>query len=201
MLRLGFLALAGFAILAAPVVAKPLPAPTASYSATATYTIGKDHYTSTVFANGANERRVVDTELGPQIVIIKRNEGKAYLLQPAIGALEMPLSSKEIGVDVGQLFTTTARPAGTETISGLKTTKYRLTAQPATNTKFTGTVWATDDGIIVKVDGTGSYRGQPTHVAMALSDVKRGDQPVSSFELPRDTRIIPAGPLVKQLLE
>lgn len=190
------------ALLAAPSAgAATLPPQVASYHATATYEIDGDRFTSTVVADHGRERRVIETPYGQQTVLLDPALGKAYLLQPSLGALSLDLSSHIAGIDLAALYGASAQPIGHETIEGLPVTKYRLSTHPADNTSFSGFVWSTEDGIFVKVDGTGTYRGRPSHIAMQLSGIERGPQDPAAFQLPQGSPVIDAGPLVKQLLD
>jgi hypothetical protein len=188
-----------FAAIAAPSFAARLPAPDAAYSATATYQFDNDRYTSTVIADHGRERRVVKTTYGPQTVLVNFPQGKAYLLQ-AIGAISIDMSSAIAGVDVSRLYTADAKSLGRETIDGIVVTKFRLTANPADNTGFTGLVWASDDGILVKIDGTGTYRGQPGRIRVQLGDIRRGPQNSALLEIPKGMPIMDANAVVKQFL-
>jgi hypothetical protein len=198
------LALAGACAIALhPVcaLAATLPAQTASYSATTIFEIDKDHYNSTVIADHGRERRMVETPYGTQTVVINPAEGKAYLLQAPLGALALDLKSRAAGVNLAQLYGADAQPVGHETLDGQSVTKYRLNAKPAQDASFSGYVWATSDGIFVKVDGTGIYRDKTSHVAMRLTGIQRGTQDPSSFALPPGMHVIDASSLVKQLLQ
>lgn len=193
--------IASLALSAAHAVAASLPIETATYSATATYDVDSAHYTSTVVADHGRERRVIQTPYGPQTVLIDLGAGKAYLLQPGMGAFAMDLSSREAGISLAQLYGAPADPVGKETIDGLQVTKYRLTASPAANANFSGFVWSTDDGIYVKAEGSGTYRGQTSHLAMRLTGIRRAAQDPAAFELPPNMPVLDANPIVKQLLQ
>ena len=188
------------ATLAPSSFAARLPAPNASYSANATYEFDGERYTSTVIADRGRERRVVKTTYGPQTVLVNFTKGKAYLLQPA-GVMSVDLSSGLAGLDVSRLYAADAEPQGQEKIEGVVVTKFRLTANPAQNTGFTGTVWASDDGMLVKVDGTGTFRGQPSHVFARLTDIRRGPQNPALLEVPGGVPILDANGFVRQLLD
>jgi hypothetical protein len=185
----------------APAVAATLPPQTASYSAVAAYDIGGNHYTSTIEADHGRERRVVKTDFGPQTVLIDPAAGKAYLLQPPVGAFALDLGSKAVGIDLAQLYRAQATPLGRETIDGLPVTRYRLSASAAANAQFAGDVWSTDDGIFVRIEGEGTYRGKSSHVAIRLTDIVHRREDPAAFSLPTGTRVIDASPIVQQLLD
>jgi hypothetical protein len=182
-------------------VAATLPAETAIYSAKASYDVDNDHYSSTVISDHGRERRVIQTPYGPQTVLIDPRAGKAYLIQPGMGAFAMDLSSREVGINLAQLYGAPAEPLGRETIDGIAVTKYHVTARPADNASFDGFVWSTDDGIYVKVEGSGAYRGQTSHIAMRLTDIRREAQDPAVLQLPPGLPVLDANPIVKQLLQ
>jgi len=189
------------ALWASAASAATLPMESASYSATATYDIDNNHYTSSVVADHGRERHVVQTPYGQQTIFISLAEGKAYLLQPPIGAFAMDLSSPEAGVALAVLYGAPAEPMSQETIDGMRVTKYRIATEPAANTRFDGFVWSTDDGIYVRVEGTGTHRGVSSHVARRLTGVRRAAQDPGSVTLPPGTPVLDANPIVKQFLQ
>jgi hypothetical protein len=190
---------ATLALLAIPAAAAPLPIPSAAYSATAIYDIDGNRYTSTVAADRGRERYVVDTPYGPQTLFVDHAAGKAYLQSP-LGAFKVDLASASAGLHIPQFYATDADPVGRETVDGMAVTKYRVSASPADNARFTGYVWSTADGIYVKAEGTGTYRGHASRVAMHLTGLVRAPQDPSTLSPPSDAPMVDANPIVEQFL-
>jgi hypothetical protein len=180
--------------------AATLPPETASYSADAILELGDQHFQSTVVADHGRERRVVETPYGPQTVILDLAGNKAFLIQPTMGAFSMDLASAAAGLDFAGLYETPVQPLGHEILDGLKVTKFRVSARPARNAGFDGFVWSTDDGIIVRVDGEGTYRNRTSHLGMRLGQIRRAAQDPSAFSLPPGLPVLNADSIVKLML-
>jgi hypothetical protein len=77
-------------------------------------------------------------------------------------------------------------------IEGLRATEYRLDDAASDGVRGAGTIWLSDDNILLRIEGTITRPGhKPMHLAMALSDVKLGPQPPSLFDVPAGLRRIP----------
>ena len=76
---------------------------------------------------------------------------------------------------------------GKETVNGMATTKYK-TIYEGPDGRFGGFTWFTDDNIAVKGFMVSESKGEKQRIKWTMSNVQRGDQPDSLFELPAGAR-------------
>ena len=76
---------------------------------------------------------------------------------------------------------------GKDTVNGMDTTKYK-TVYEGPDGRFAGITWFTDDNIAVKGDIVSESKGENQRILFTLSNLKRGKQPASLFELPKGAR-------------
>jgi hypothetical protein len=115
-----------------------------------------------------------------QIVITLHDEGRSFFLLPEIRRyVEVDLGAGNAGGE-GALGgrAPDPRPLGTETISGLSTTKHAFPDPEG------GYVWVTREGIVMRL-WTPVIGGQPP-VDMWLTDVRLGPQDARLFQIPPD---------------
>jgi hypothetical protein len=171
--------------------AATLPALHTAYDATASIDFGTTHIDSTVNAQGPKEHRTFDGKVGQQTVIIRHDLGKVYLIIPALNvAMSMDNGQIPGGYDLEMLQTIPVTAEGSETIDGLKATRYAINGQSPQGS-FDGHVWCTTDGIILKVDGTVQHEGKTTPVKIALAEVHIHPQDPKLFEIPATMKVIP----------
>ena len=187
--------LAAVALLAAPRPgwAEPVPGPQTSYKAVEVVEAqGGRAMQATVYRKGLSERREMHME-GQTVAIITRPADKQlFMLMPGMNtAMKMKYDRAMRDMDSGDLQGFDAEPVGEETVNGLETTKYRIEGDNGQGTTFDGHAWVTDDGIRAKLAGTVSFSdGTSSPIRITLSEVERGDQPNSLFELPEGTRVM-----------
>jgi hypothetical protein len=198
---LAALALAGGPALGTPASAATLPQPTDSYAADVSLDVGATHLAGTVRHDHGRELRTVDTNYGRQTFLVRPDRGRAWLLQAGLGvALEVELNSPELGIDLNRLYRIDAVPRGRETIAGLPVTRYRLAGEVVKNSRFEGDVWATDSGMLVKIDGTATDSGRPQPIRMMLANIRRGPQDPSNFEVPANLNAMKVDGAMRGLL-
>lgn len=186
---------------AAPGRAATLPQPADSYAADVAIDVGSSHLAGTVRHDRGRELRTVDTKYGRQTFLVRPDRGRAWLLQPGFGvAVEVELNAPELGVDLNRLYRLDARPLGHETVAGLPVTRYRLAGEVVKNSRFEGDVWATDRGILVKVEGTATDGGRVQPVRMLLANVTRGPQDPSQFEVPANLNVMKLDGAMREML-
>jgi hypothetical protein len=182
-------------------VADKLPLPKAAYSADVTFEEKGREFSGHVNVDGPKERREVRTVAGNQrVAIIRRDQGKVYDLRPQKHlAVALRLAAAEAageigspGTDIDAFYGADAQPEGTETINGFKTTKYDVKIVPGPDLTVAAVVWATDDGIIVKIMGKTSVGSDNSPAEMELKNVKIGPQDAALFEVPPGMTILSA---------
>ncbi len=200
------------ALSAGPALADKLPLPKAAYSADITFESKGREYGGHVNVDGVKERLDIKDPNGiTALRIIRRDTGKVYDLRPKrhlavvmrIAAAEAAGETGAPGIDVDSFYGVEATPEGTETISGLLTTKYsiKVDADQKDGTKagadqkdeltIDASVWTTDDGIVVRAIGKTSIEADIPPDRMELHNISRGPQEAALFELPPGMSVLP----------
>jgi hypothetical protein len=205
MQRLVPVALAAMTLVAAPAWADKLPLPKAAYSADVVFYAKGREFTGHINVDGPKERRQAKNAVGvDKTTIIRRDQGKAglvYDLKPARKlAVAMRMAAAEAageigapGIDIDAFYGAEAESQGLETIDGLLTTKYAIKIDGGPDLVVNATVWATDDGIIVKMVGKTSIDTDAMPSRMELKNITRGPQDPSLFEVPAGLEVLTAG--------
>jgi hypothetical protein len=205
MQRLVPAALAAMTLVAAPAWADKLPLPKAAYSADVTFYAKGKQSTGHINVDGPKERRQTKNAAGiDKTTIIRRDQGKAglvYDLKPNRHlAVAMRMAAAEAageigapGIDIDAFYGAEAESQGLETIDGLLTTKYAIKIDGGPDLVVNATVWATDDGIIVKMAGKTSIDTDAAPSRMELKNITRGAQDPALFEVPTGMEVLTAG--------
>jgi hypothetical protein len=205
MQRLVPAALAAMTLIAAPAWADKLPLPKAAYSADVVFYAKGREFTGHINVDGPKERRQAKNAAGvDKTTIIRRDQGKAglvYDLKPNRKlAVAMRMAAAEAageigapGIDIDAFYGAEAESQGLETIDGLLTTKYAIKIDGGPDLVVNATVWATDDGIIVKMVGKTSIDTDAMPSRMELKNIMRGPQDPSLFEVPAGLEVLTAG--------
>lgn len=194
------LALAAAAAFASgPVLADKLPLPKAAYSADAVFESNGHSYTGRINVDGYKERRdLKDAHGRGSVKIIRRDLGKLFELRPQRqAALELRIAAAEAagetggpGSDIDTFYGVDATPQGHETVAGLQTTKYHVATETSPGLKIDAFIWSTDDGIIVRVIGKALVDGGDQSARIELSNISRGPQDPTLFEVPQGTTVV-----------
>jgi hypothetical protein len=81
---------------------------------------------------------------------------------------------------------------GPETIEGTRTTRWRVETAPDPKAGwFRGFVWATEPGVVMKVEGEGEHRAKRGYVHLVFRNIKVVKQDAGLFEAPADFRKLP----------
>jgi hypothetical protein len=131
-------------------------------------------------------RRELDVGHGHQIEITRWDKKLAWLLMTDDQLyLERPLNP---GEEQNPYTASLDRsPIGQEMVNGIKTTKFQTAQRQADGTMFTGFVWASEEGVTVKLD-LKSSADPPVTVQMELTNLRIGKQDAKLFELPKGYR-------------
>lgn len=121
-----------------------------------------------------------------EIVIARLDRQIAWILAPTLNvALETEISG------LGQLNSLLSggdkvkqTPVGQETVNGQATTKYRVETAGVADGRFSGFIWSTAQGVVVKIDGEGEYGGRKGPVQLSFRNIRIGPQESSLFEPP-----------------
>lgn len=180
-------------------LADQLPLPKAAYSADVVFEANGHEYRGHINVDGYKERRDVKDSAGRGTVkIIRRDLGKVFELRPQRRtALELRISAAEAAgetgapaTDIDSFYGADATPQGHEMVGGLQTTKYRVATETTPGLRIDTLVWSTDDGIIVRVAGKATVDGGDQPARVELTNIARGPQDPSLFEVPQGTTVI-----------
>jgi hypothetical protein len=169
-----FLALALLGI--TNVKADTLPRPVASYDATATYDIGNNHSTALLNVAGPKIRATVNLANGPLTVLIDRTMNAVYTIIPSLGVTTQIPPTMMGGYSLNALNTIQLTPEAPDTVNGVDAMRYAVDTQVKPGDRFTGHVWATQDGAVLAIDGTATNGANATPVSIVLSNFMRRPQ-------------------------
>jgi hypothetical protein len=170
---------------AAPVPALDLLDAKVEYSADFYVRSDKHVYDGKVWHAPGKERRDIETAKGGQVLLLRRDLDQAIMLTPHNRTF-VGLSFKAAGAFVGGLDGMMAerRRIGVSSVSGVPATRYEVTATSADGSRFTGDMWFTDDGIMMKAVGTVSHQGRDMMVETGLRRLKLGKVKDTLFDMP-----------------
>jgi len=157
----------------------------ASYSADRKIdTQGLPQATAKIYVTPAAERWEMVVEGRKSVMLFRKDRKQVFvLLDDQRKYIEIPAEQSELpGVKPEGDVQLTA--AGSETVEGVPTTKYRLTVQSNTSGKFEGFVWVSADNILMKMDGVGGAEGQSAKIAVVMQNVSVAPQDPKLFEIP-----------------
>lgn len=166
-----------------------------AFSADRTLTIDDRTYPGRVYARPGLQRH--EQELGgiEQVIILQRNGAHGWLVLPGMHSyveFYFPRALDELSDP-----SLRSVAVGKDTVSGLRTTKYRIEHTARDGTSVDGYVWVSDQGIIVKADGyyTAAKGGRRTPVKLLLSNIRIGAQDQALFDVPQNFVKLPTSAL------
>jgi len=189
--------LLGFGLLfgAVPAWAEKLPAPAAAFSASQQLTVDGVALSARLFHDKGIERRESRIDGLNNLLIIRPDQGEALVVQPESNmGMKLPLTDPEVGAVASNLAQLSGTPEGTETLAGEMVTRYRVQDITPDGAGFDGRVWATRDGIYVKLEGMTGGEGA-ARIAMTLTDIRRGVQDPALFTPPPGLSIMTLDPM------
>lgn len=127
------------------------------------------------------------------VMIVRMDARKGWMLMPAqkmYQELDFTQAAQQSGtVDPERV---ELEVAGTETVSGLATTKYKFVAK---DRKSGGFLWYSAEGIPVKMDVLSKEGGRNSRMTVTLQNIRMGTQDRSAFEVPAGYNKLPGGGL------
>jgi len=127
-------------------------------------------------------------------VMIMRNDRKVgYMVMPAqrmymeVNLAQAAQRSGTLAQDQVEL-----EAVGSETVSGLATTKYKFVTKDRSTGGF---LWYTAEGIPVKMDVLSKYGSDKSRTTVTLHDVRIGEQDRTTFDVPAGFARMPGGGL------
>ena len=110
--------------------------------------------------------------------------GAPFAIETDLSVLDLPLDALNGGGGVRQT------REGRERMNGLDTMRIRVERTAGPGGRFTGHVWATDQGVISRLAGEGESRGRRGRALINFRDVQIGSLDRGLFEAPRGVRIV-----------
>ncbi|HEV2674360.1 MAG TPA: hypothetical protein VGV37_07445 [Aliidongia sp.] len=153
------------------------------YSADRTVVTGGKSYVGRVYATPGRQRHEQNVNGLPLVAILRADRKVAWLELAELHVFtDFPFPAAITDyADPKQL----GRPIGTEVIAGETAGKYRVEHQGSDGSQVYGYAWITEDGIVLRLDGSFvEPNGRETKASYELSHVRRGPQPANLFDLP-----------------
>lgn len=130
------------------------------------------------------------------IVRLDRNLG--WLLIPGTrNAAEVDLAGFPMIPGLLRNPNATATAEGTETIDGMTVTRWRV-AGGEPGARFTGKVWATAQGVVLKIEGESETNQQRQPFTLTARNVRIARQPPALFEVPEGYQRLQVPPQLLQ---
>jgi hypothetical protein len=167
---------------------------------TADTVIGSDHpRTGHLWRTPTALRHDMDESGQTQSIIVRLDQNAAWMVLPA---LKMALGTDLNGLTqlsgaagvIGAADKLKPVAVGTETIEGMRTTKYRVQMNDPDAGQFDGFVWSTGQGVVLKIDGAGEQNGRRGAVRIAFKNVKIGRLDAALFDPPSGYRQVTVAP-------
>ena len=159
-------------------------------------TSGPVHYTP------LKERRTLalrGMRVPAQVMIVRRDKDLIWILNPASKSFyEVPITASVSSVGAipsGEI--EKSKRVGREKVAGVDATRYQVSFTEREGVKLSGTMWLSDDDILLRIDGETieGEAGQSRPFRLTLSDLKRQTQPPELFEIPEGfVQVIPSHP-------
>jgi hypothetical protein len=179
---------------ALPAAAQVLGDASVPFSADRSLTVDGRTFQGRVYHMPGRQRHEQMLEGMQQVVLLRADRGEGWLVLPSLHSyveFRFPQAITELSDP-----SLRGTPVGQETVSGVRTTKYRVEHTARDGTSVDGWMWTSREGIVMKLDGTVRPRsGKPTPFSMQLSNVRVGPQDAAMFDLPQGFVKLPSNAL------
>lgn len=187
-----------FAAPAAPAATNLLDL-TVEYSADTVIGSGDNPRTGHLWRTPTALRHDMDDHGQTQSVIVRLDRNAAWMVLPA---LKMALGTDLNGLTqlsgaasvIGAAEKLKPTAVGSETIDGMKTTKYRVQMNDPEAGQFDGFVWSTSQGVVLKIDGAGEQNGRRGTVHVVFRNIQISRQDAALFEPPAGYKQVTVAP-------
>jgi len=162
-----------------------LSPPTVDYAADVSMTADGDTVDGRIMRASGKERRELTVEGELEIVIIRLDRHLVWSLAPDEKLYVEAALEDALGHPSGKEPQLTVTALGSATIAGLHATRKRLSGRDADGSPLEGTVWVSDEGIVLRaendiVDESGKHH----RLDMELKNLRIGPQNAALFEVP-----------------
>ena len=191
--------LAGSSVLAA----EKMQQPKVEYSADTYFETEQASFNGRVYhALGGKDRQEMKMEGTSQIIITRMDKEVAWILMPDQKMyMESDLkSSKKDHREITDC-DVDMKSTGSDTVNGIKATKNSVSMSCPDGARYTGDIWTTKDGIMVRAVVTGKTKGSKNvRIKTELKNLKIGKQNPSLFEVPEGYAKMSMGNMMKDLV-
>jgi hypothetical protein len=169
------------------------------FRAERTVTVDGKTYAGPLFHTPGHQRHEQDMFGMREVFLLDTKTAQGILMLPSVHTyLEFPFPPLLADLDSPDLVRS---PVGEETVSGVKTTKYRIDHVAGDGSRAQGYLWVSRPGVLMKFDlsVTRAHGGKPMAIGMQLSHVQTGAVDPALFALPEGFVRLPAdalGPLM-----
>jgi hypothetical protein len=172
-----------------------LPAPKVGYSATRVMTSAGQRFEQTVYAMPGFERVETETGGGRAIAVVDRNAGRWVSWLEGQGFFTEAASPKGFDPYGTEFERLEVDEVGAESIAGIATRKFRISAADAGGAPVDGHFWLTVENIMLRVEGemTDPRRGAMPFT-LQLENLVVGPQAAALFAPPAGLQPAPAMP-------
>jgi hypothetical protein len=157
-----------------------------SYTAKFRVSDGHGTFLGAVWHEPGKERREVDTKVGSQMVLLRRDQDTAYFVNQS-GKWCVSFGFHTAATLAGGLdgLVATRHRQGTETVDGVKAVKYDIEAHASAGQQFQGEMWVNPSGVPLKVVGVeDDGKGHRNQVELVQTDVAMGSVAPGMLDVP-----------------
>ena len=179
---------------AGPASARILGDATVAYSAERVLTVNGQSFAGRIYAIPGHQRHEQSIAGIQQVAIFDLAAGRGYFILPALMSyVDFRIAGVLAELSMPDI---TGSPAGTETVSGIVTAKYRVLKRAADGTRLEGLIWLSASGIPMRANGTViDVNGARTPFSWEFSNVHVGPQDAAMFSAPQGLYRLPAAAL------
>lgn len=169
------------------------------FRAERTVTVDGRTFTGPLFHAPGHQRHEQDMYGMREVFVLDTRAARGFLVLPSVHTyVEFPFPPLLAELDLPDLVRS---PMGEETVSGIRTTKYRVDHAARDGSRAQGYLWVSRSGVLMKLDVsvTRAHGGKPIAIVMQLSHLETGAVDPALFALPEGLVRLPAdalGPLL-----
>ncbi|MEK9149446.1 MAG: DUF4412 domain-containing protein, partial [Candidatus Desantisbacteria bacterium] len=171
----------------AVAIKEKMQKPTVEYSADMTIKAGQVAIDSRIYYAPGKRREEMVFEKHKNITIIRSDKNLIWTIMPEqkmYTEIEIGEKSQDV-TDCKDCNLVDWKPAGTEVVNGLTTTKYKFSTSCPKHGKPEGNMWFTKEWIMVKMEIVISTKEEKMDMKMNLKNLKIGKQDPLLFEVPK----------------
>lgn len=155
--------------------------PKVEYSADSYFETEGMSMKSRVYHSPGKERR----DMEGMVMIVRQDKKVVWQLMPNMKKyMEHTIDKADKKTEDLSDYKVEQTVIGPDTIEGLKATKYKVVMTGKKGNRQTGLMWATKDGIMVRLETEGEYDGKKMKMKNYLRNVKIARQDPKLFEIP-----------------